>query len=60
MKDNALQFSKVEGRKKPSLLFDDLGQRSFLYQAGMGLLVLALSVGFVLLGLYLAGMFGGD
>lgn len=58
VKDDALQFSKVEGRKKPNALFDDLGQRSFFYQATMGLVILAASIGFLLLGLYLAGLFG--
>ena len=59
VKDRALQFSKHDGRKKPSALFDDMGQRTFLYQASMGLIVLALSVGFVMIGLFLAGVIGG-
>ncbi|MEN8150586.1 MAG: FHA domain-containing protein [Planctomycetota bacterium] len=59
VKDRALQFSKADGRKKPNALFDDMGQRPFLYQAAMGLLVLALSIGFVLIGLKLAGVIGG-
>jgi len=59
VKDRALQFSKVEGRKKPSALFDDMGQRPLLYQIGMGVIVLVLSVGFILLGLFLAGLLGG-
>ena len=59
VKDRALQFSKQEGRKKPNALFDDMGQRPFLYQATMGLIVLVLSIGFVLIGLFLAGVIGG-
>jgi len=59
VKDRALQFSKQDGRKKPNTLFDDMGQRPFLYQATMGLIVLALSIGFVLIGLFLAGVIGG-
>jgi len=60
VKDRALQFSKVEGRKRPSLFFDDLGQRSVLYQVLMGVVVLGVSALFLLLGLYLAGMIGGE
>jgi len=59
VKDRALQFSKHDGRKKPNALFDDMGQRPFLYQAAMGLVILTLSIGFVLLGLKLAGVIGG-
>ncbi len=59
VKDRALQFSKHDGRKKPNALFDDMGQRTFLYQAAMGLIILTLSIGFVLLGLKLAGVIGG-
>ena len=36
-----------------------MGQRTFLYQASMGLIVLALSVGFVMIDLFLAGVIGG-
>jgi predicted component of type VI protein secretion system len=59
VKDRALQFSKEATRKKPNALLDDMGQRPFLYQAAMGLVVLALAIGFVGVGLKLAGVIGG-
>jgi hypothetical protein len=59
VKDTALQFSKYVAGKKKNLLFDDLGQRSLLHQILMGLVVLLLAVGFLYVGLLLAGVVGG-
>jgi hypothetical protein len=60
IKDRALQFSKHSARRKPSLLFDDLGQRSMVYQVLIGLVVLAISAAFLIAGLYLGGVVGTD
>ena len=59
VKENALQFSKKAGRKRPNALFDDLAQRPFVYQLGAMIVVLLLAVGFIYLGLMLAGVIGG-
>ena len=59
VKDKALQFSKQKSRKKPSLFFDDLGQKNFLYQLLMFLVVIFASLAFLLTGLYLGGVIGG-
>ena len=60
VKDNALQFSKVAGRKNPNPLFDDLGQRPLTHQLLMGLVIVGVSIGCLMLGLMLAGVIGGD
>lgn len=58
VKQRALQFSKVEGKKSRNPLFDDLGQRPLLYQLLMILVVLVVGIGFIYLGLALAGIVG--
>lgn len=58
VKDRALQFSKVKGRKSPSPLFDDLGQRPLVYQVLMGLVVLLVCAVFIFVGMFVAGVIG--
>lgn len=59
VKDDALQFSRFSGEgKKKSVLFDDLGQRSFSHQVIVGAVILLLAVGIFMIGLMLAGVVG--
>jgi pSer/pThr/pTyr-binding forkhead associated (FHA) protein len=55
LKERALQFQKIKGHKKPSLLFDDVGQRSFVYQLLIAVVVIAASIVFFIIALRLFG-----
>jgi pSer/pThr/pTyr-binding forkhead associated (FHA) protein len=60
VKEKALQFSKQAGRKRPSLFFDDLGQKNLGYQILMFLVVAGACIAMLLIGLYLGGVIGAD
>jgi len=51
LKEKALQFSKIKGRKKANVLFDDVGQRSFLYQLVIALVAIGASIAFFIIAL---------
>jgi pSer/pThr/pTyr-binding forkhead associated (FHA) protein len=60
LKERALQFQKKKGHKKPSLLFDDVGQRSFLYQLIIAVIVIAASIVFFIVAMRVFGAVFGE
>lgn len=58
VKEKALQFSKNKRQKKVNPLFDDIGQRNFVYQLLMILVVVGAGIVFLVIGLYLGGVIG--